>query len=72
MANPTVPQESAEERRDREAYWAMSGLLLVLAFIMLGLGLYFQLYKGHEPAPLLLGILAGFILATPLEIWNWG
>ena len=51
MANPTVPQESAEERRDREAFWAMSGLLLVLAFIMLGLGLYFQLYKGHEPAP---------------------
>ncbi|NAZ31697.1 MAG: YeeE/YedE family protein, partial [Acidilobus sp.] len=72
MANPTVPQESAEERRDREAYWAMSGLLLVLAFIMLGLGLYFQLYKDHERAPLLLGILAGFILATPLEIWNWG
>ncbi|ADL19156.1 Predicted transporter component [Acidilobus saccharovorans 345-15] len=66
-----MPQE-AEEKRDREAYWTISGVLLALAIILLGLGLYFQLDLHHQPAPLLLGILAGFVLATPLEIWNWG
>ncbi|MGC9113210.1 hypothetical protein [Acidilobus sp.] len=66
MANPTVPQE-AEEKRDREAYWTISGVLLALVIILLGLGLYFQLDLHHQRAPLLLGILAGFVLAAPLR-----
>ena len=61
-----------EYKRDQRVYWAASATLFVLAIVMLILGLYFNVALGHQPAPLLLGILAGLVLATPLEIWNWG
>ncbi|MGC9071284.1 MAG: hypothetical protein ACP5HK_01095 [Acidilobus sp.] len=73
MARTSLPGVTPEEeRRDRRAYWAISAALMVLALILLGLGFYYQLDLHHQPAPLLLGILAGITLATPLEIWNWG
>jgi len=63
--------KTASAEAGKSAFWAMSIFLLMLSIVLLVLGLYYQIALHHTPAPLLLGIAAGFGLGTPLEIWNF-
>ncbi|MGC8569087.1 MAG: YeeE/YedE thiosulfate transporter family protein [Nitrososphaeria archaeon] len=55
----------------KKVYWTASSILFVVSVLMMGYGIYQQVVLHVYKAPLLLGIVAGMLLAIPLELWNF-
>jgi len=61
----------SSEKRDERVYVVASVILFVVSALMLFGGIYMQDVMHVYKAPLVLGVVAGILLATPLEIWNF-
>ncbi len=61
----------SKENKDSLVMWATASILFVIALMMLFGGIYMQVVLHQTKAPLILGIVAGLLLAIPLEIWNF-
>ncbi len=55
----------------KRVFWAASSILFIVSLLMLFYGIYQQTVLHVYKAPLVLGIVAGMLLAIPLEIWNF-
>jgi len=60
-----------DDKKGKEVFWAASVVLLIVSVSMLTYGIYMQTVLHVYKAPLLLGIVAGLLLAIPLELWNF-
>lgn len=61
----------SDEKRDERVYVVASTILFIVSIMMLFGGIYMQDVMHVYKAPLILGVVAGILLATPLEIWNF-
>jgi len=59
------------DKKGKEVYWFSSSILFVVSIAMLSYGIYQQVVLHVYKAPLLLGIVAGMLLAISLELWNF-
>ena len=61
----------SQEKRDIQILIAATVVLFIVSLLMLFGGIYMQLVLHQTKAPLILGIVAGMLLAIPLELWNF-
>ncbi|AFH42006.1 YeeE/YedE thiosulfate transporter family protein [Fervidicoccus fontis] len=57
--------------KDEKIFLGATVTLLIISLLMLFGGIYMQIVLHETKAPLLLGIVAGMLLAIPLELWNF-
>jgi len=62
---------SESEKKDIKIFLVATAILFVISLFMLFGGVYMQNVLHVNKAPLLLGIVAGLLLAIPLELWNF-
>ncbi|MGC8681630.1 MAG: YeeE/YedE thiosulfate transporter family protein [Thermoplasmata archaeon] len=62
---------SENEKRDIKIFLGATVILFIISLLMLFGGIYMQDVLHVTKAPLLLGIVAGILLAIPLELWNF-
>ncbi len=62
---------SENEKRDIKIFLGATVILFIISLLMLFGGVYMQDVLHVNKAPLLLGIVAGILLAIPLELWNF-
>jgi uncharacterized membrane protein YedE/YeeE len=62
---------SESEKKDIKIFLVATAVLFVVSLFMLFGGVYMQNVLHVNKAPLLLGIVAGLLLAIPLELWNF-
>ncbi|MEM4313624.1 MAG: YeeE/YedE family protein, partial [Thermoplasmata archaeon] len=60
-----------KEKSDVKILLISTVILFIISLAMLFYGIYMQVALHQTKAPLLLGILAGILLAIPLELWNF-
>lgn len=60
-----------EDVAGKRVFWITSAVLFFVSLFMLFYGIYQQTVLHVYKAPLLLGIVAGMLLAIPLELWNF-
>jgi len=60
-----------DEKKDIQILLGTTTALFIVSILMLFGGIYMQLVLHETKAPLILGIVAGILLAIPLEIWNF-
>ncbi|MGB9814829.1 MAG: YeeE/YedE thiosulfate transporter family protein [Thermoplasmata archaeon] len=61
----------ADEKSDTRILLVSTLILFIISISMLFGGIYMQVVLHQTKAPLLLGIIAGILLAIPLELWNF-
>ncbi|MGC8621240.1 MAG: hypothetical protein ACP5I6_06200 [Caldisphaera sp.] len=64
-------ESGSGDKSGKTIFWIASSILFVIALIMLIYGIYQQTVLHIYKAPLILGIVAGLLLAIPLELWNF-
>lgn len=62
---------SQSEKRDIRIFLGATAILFAVSLFMVFGGVYMQVILHVSKAPLLLGIVAGILLAIPLELWNF-
>ncbi|WP_440059612.1 YeeE/YedE thiosulfate transporter family protein [Thermogladius sp. 4427co] len=63
--------ESDKEKRDVRILLVATVILFIVSLLMLFGGIYMQIVLHEYKAPLWIGIIAGILLAIPLELWNF-